>query len=271
MPNHPIGVFDSGVGGLTVYRALKEALPNEEFIYLGDMARLPYGTKSPETIACYAEQVTRRLVQEGIKLLVVACNTASALGLDRIKKTFPDLPAFGVVDAGAQAAVMASQNKKIVVLATESTVCSGAYESSIKALNPAVEVQSIACNLLVGLAEEGWGDSAESSQVIARYLRQVDLVDYDTLVLGCTHFPILLPALQKVVPEHVHIVDSAQTIAQHVSAYLTDISMAHQAGSDSSLSSLSHFMITDGLERFERIARAFLPQQTFERIDLVDL
>ena len=198
----PIGVFDSGIGGLTVYRALREALPHEDFIYLGDTARLPYGTKSKETVEHYTVGAARLLQKMGIKFLVVACNTASAHALGAVQREAPELPYYGVIAAGAEAAVKATRSGRIAVLATEGTVNSGAYADLICRLKPDVRVQMLACQMLVALAEEGWCEGVEAEAIVSRYLSNLE-PGYDTLVLGCTHFPLLAPVICKFCPPEV--------------------------------------------------------------------
>ncbi len=260
----PIGIFDSGVGGLTVYKALRRKLPQEDFVYLGDTARLPYGTKSPETVARYAVQVTERLLKEDIKLLVVACNTATALAMPSLRKHFPDLPCLGVVEPGAGLASTSTRNNRIVVLATEGTVRSGAYQEAIKRRNPKAEVEGLACNILVSMAEEGWADGAETRAVTARYLSQITMKDYDTLVLGCTHFPLLIPEIRDQLSSDITLIDSAETTAEAVATYLRGRGMAKedgQRGRDS-------FLVTDGPERFRLMAERFLGSHVVEKVDL---
>ena len=250
--SRPIGVFDSGVGGLTVYKALRAILPHENFIYLGDTARLPYGTKSPETVAQYALQATTLLAEADIKLLVVACNTASACALPSLQKHLPRLPCLGVIEPSAQAAATASRNQHIAVLATDGTVRSGAYAAAIKRYNKNAVVTSTACSLLVTLAEEGWSEGAEAEAVIGRYLREMD-TSFDTLVLGCTHFPLLIPTIRKLVKPSVTIIDSASVTAQFVRDYLQTHHLANTGETGD-----THFWTTDSPERFARIARLFL-------------
>jgi len=257
----PIGVFDSGVGGLTVYRALREALPHEDFIYLGDTARLPYGTKSKETVERYTVGAARLLREQGIKFLVVACNTASAFALDAVQHELPDLPYCGVIAAGAEAAVKATKNKRIAVLATEGTVRSGAYADMIRNLLPEAEIQVFAANLLVSMAEEGWCEGTEAEAVVGRYLRQL-VPDYDTLVLGCTHFPLLTGVIRKLCAPHVRIVDSASVTAQAVAGLLAARGMANpqtQAGRDT-------FLVTDHPERFIRLGKSFLGRDIADNV-----
>ena len=220
----PIGMFDSGVGGLTVLKALKERLPCEDVMYLGDTARLPYGTKSPQTVSRYAVQCAAELVNRGIKLLVVACNTASAVALDALREAYPDIPVIGVVEPGAQAACTASKNHSIAVIATESTISGGAYQRAIHSIDPRARIVGHPCPLFVALAEEGWTEGEVPEAVAKRYLDPVfnpasgteKPIIPDTLVLGCTHFPLLAPAIRNVVDSGTVIVDSAATTAETV-------------------------------------------------------
>jgi len=239
-------------------------MPHEDIIYLGDTARLPYGTKSPETVANYAEQVTERLLKEKIKMLLVACNTATALAMPSLRKRFPDLPCLGVIEPGAGTAVQSTHNGKIVVMATEGTVRSGAYQEAIKRRKPEAEVEGLACNVLVSLAEEGWADCAETKAVMARYLSQIQMKDYDTVVLGCTHFPLLIPVIRALLPPKVTLVDSAETTAEAVSSYLIGRGLAklgHEPGQDM-------FLVTDGPERFRLMAERFLDGKVIEKVEL---
>ena len=220
----PIGVFDSGVGGLTVLRALREQLPDESFLYLGDTARLPYGTKSPQTVQRYAVQAAQVLVDRGVKLLVIACNTASAVAVESLRSHFAPLPLTGVVEPGAQAATEASRNGRIAVIGTESTIRGGAYEREIRKRRPDAVVTGQPCPLFVALAEEGWVDGDVPRAIAARYLGSMIEADQDNdcLVLGCTHFPVLTRAIQAVVGQRLQIVDSALTTARAVAQMLAE-------------------------------------------------
>jgi glutamate racemase len=215
-PDRPIGVFDSGVGGLTVLRALLHQLPAEDFVYLGDTARLPYGTKSPGPIRPYSLQAPRLLQAHGVKCLVVACNTASAVALDALTAEFAPVPVLGVLEPGAAAACRATRGGCIAVIATEGTVRGGAYQAAITRLRPGAIVTARACPLFVTLAEEGWTDGAVVDAAIHRYLDDVfpaDGTQPDTLLLGCTHFPVLAPALARVLGPDVASVRSLVTSA----------------------------------------------------------
>ncbi|HYF97665.1 MAG TPA: glutamate racemase [Coxiellaceae bacterium] len=265
----PIGVFDSGVGGLTVLKALQNQLPHESFIYLGDTARLPYGTKSPETIARYAQQASEILVQRGIKLLVVACNTASTVALPLLQEQFKNIPVVGVIEAGAKAACAQSKNEHIVVIATEATIQGQAYQRAIKALVPQAKVLTQSCGLFVALAEEGWLAGKEAESIATRYLKPLfENADHpDCLVLGCTHFPVLLPAIRAVVGDKVVIVDSAQTTAELVKEILQKNNLL----SESAIAK-TRFLVTDAPQRFIRVAPNFLAKALKnEEVELVDI
>ena len=255
--NRPIGIFDSGVGGLTVLKALRAVLPDEDYVYLGDTARLPYGTKSARSIARYASQAAAHLARRQIKLLVVACNTASAVALEHLGAELAPLPVVGVVQPGARAAVAARPRGRHLVLATEATVSLGAYGNAIRALDEGAQVEELPCELLVALAEEGWTSGAEAEAVVrrylARYVSEVSPFRPDSLILGCTHFPLLQDAIRQVVGPALSIVDSASTTAGHVAAVLAQGRLRREAGGGR-LSLLA----TDGARRFARVGSAFL-------------
>jgi glutamate racemase len=263
-------VFDSGVGGLTVLRALAEALPRERFLYLGDTARLPYGTKSRETVVRYALQAADELVERGIKCLVVACNTASAAALAAIQDRFDRIPVIGVIEPGAAAACAASASGRIAVLATEGTVRGGAYQRAIALLRPGAEVTALACPMFVALAEEGWVDGVVARAAIERYLApllRTRASAPDTLVLGCTHFPVLRAAIAAVAGPDVAIVDSAATTARVTAARLAEFGLERRAGPAE-----FGFLATDGTERFARVGSGFLGRAIApDDVDLIDL
>jgi glutamate racemase len=259
--NLPIGIFDSGVGGLTVYRALHEHLPNERFVYLGDTARVPYGTKSLATVERYAVENAQFLAARGIKLLVVACNTASALALPAIRQAL-DIDVVGVIGPGARAAVASSSGKRIGVIATESTVQSGAYTQAIKKADPNAAVIERACPLFVPLAEEGWADEDVARSVAETYLKDLRL-SIDTLVLGCTHYPILKSVIQESVGAQVELIDSGEATAVEVKSLLKGKGLAGSSSGTGALErqlcdDLDHFYVTDAAERFARVAERFL-------------
>jgi glutamate racemase len=257
--NAPVGVFDSGVGGLTVLRALTAALPHEDFLYLGDTARLPYGTKSPESIRRYALQAAALLRDRGVKCLVVACNTASAVALDDLAAGFAPVPVLGVVEPGAAAACAATRSGRIAVVATESTVRGGAYQAAIQRRRPGTVVVARACPLFVALAEEGWTDGPVVDAVIHRYLDDLfegeAAVHPDTLVLGCTHFPVLAPAIRRALGDAVAIVDSAETTAAALGGVLDRAGLRRPAGGPAGSVRL---LATDSAERFARVGGTFL-------------
>ncbi len=268
----PIGVFDSGVGGLTVLRELRARLPAANFIYLGDTARLPYGIKSAATVLRYSLQCATALLQRHIRCLVVACNTASAAALGALRLHHPALPIIGVVEPGAQAAVAASASQHIAVIATEGTIGGGAYEAAIHRLNPQARVTSRACSLFVSMAEEGLTDGPIAEAVARRYLDPIFAAADapDTLVLGCTHFPALISAIRTVLPRDVRIVDSAATTAAAAALELEGAAgLGITAGG--SRGSVT-FLATDGAERFARVGSAFLGEMLrADAVELVDL
>lgn len=249
--NRPIGVFDSGVGGLTVVSALTRHLPDEEILYLGDTARLPYGTKSKDTVTRYTRRNVDFLVGRGVKAVVVACNTATALAIGDVAV---ELPLWGVVGPGARAAAALGDRGPIGVLATESTVDSGAYEKAIRALRPDATVISRACPLFVPLVEEGWSDDPVAEQVARRYLEPLLAEGIRTLVLGCTHYPMLQKVIAAVAGPEVMLVDSAETVAREVAAELSRGGLLRNA----SVPPHHHFCVTDQSPRFARIARGLL-------------
>jgi glutamate racemase len=278
----PIGVFDSGVGGLTVLRALRSAMPAENFIYLGDTARLPYGTKSAETVVRYSLQCAAALVRRRIRCLVVACNTVSASALDALRAHHPTLPIVGVIEPGAEAAVAASASGRIAVIATEGTVGGGAYQAAIHRLNPAAQVTSRACSLFVSMAEEGWTEGPIAEAVARRYLDPIfgDPIFQsgeapDTLVLGCTHFPALAASIRAVLPPHVNIVDSAATTAAAVLRQLRGAAARDGAAgyaadrADPAAQGAVYWLATDGAARFARVGSTFLGETL--RADMVEI
>jgi glutamate racemase len=258
----PIGIFDSGVGGLTVYRALHERLPNEHFVYLGDTARVPYGTKSLSTVERYAIENAKFLESHGIKLLVVACNTASALALPAIRASV-GVTVVGVIGPGARAAAMMAGGKKVAVIATEATVQSGAYAAAIAKTNPSLQVIERACPLFVPLAEEGWGESDVARAVAEEYLSDLRKADLGALVLGCTHYPILRDLISKTVGAGIPLIDSGQATALEVQELLesNQLSASRSTGElreRKLCDDLDHFYVTDAAERFAKVAERFL-------------
>ncbi|MCO6509955.1 MAG: glutamate racemase [Aridibacter famidurans] len=261
----PIGIFDSGVGGLTVYRALHNRLPNERFIYLGDTARVPYGTKSLATVERYAIENSSFLASRGIKLLVVACNTASALALPKIRERI-GIDVVGVIGPGARKAVSLTRDDpepKIAVIATEATVSSGAYADSIRAASSGAEILQTACPLFVPLAEENWIEEPETRSIAKRYLEEVKRFGPQALVLGCTHYPILRKIIQETVGDEVTLIDSGEATAEEVEKLLEDKDLANREQITYNrerrlCDDLDHFYVTDAADRFARVAERFL-------------
>jgi glutamate racemase len=258
----PIGIFDSGVGGLTVYRALHERLPNEHFVYLGDTARVPYGTKSLSTVERYAIENSKFLESHGIKLLVVACNTASALALPAIRAAV-GVTVVGVIGPGARAAAKVATGKKVAVIATEATVQSGAYGEAIAKVDPSLQVIERACPLFVPLAEEGWGESDVARAVAEEYLSDFRKEDLGALVLGCTHYPILRDLISETVGTGIPLIDSGQATSLEVQELLesNQLSASRSTGELRErrlCDDLDHFYVTDAAERFAKVAERFL-------------
>ena len=271
----PIGIFDSGVGGLTVYRALHDRLPNERFVYLGDTARVPYGTKSLATVERYAVENSEFLASVGIKLLVVACNTASALALPRIRERI-GLDVVGVIGQGGRNAVELTrslEHPRIGVIATEATVSSNAYVDAIKRASHDTEIFQSACPLFVPLAEEGWTNEPETFSIAEKYLASMKDFSPDALVLGCTHYPILRDVIQQTVGENVRLIDSGEATAEEVEKLLIKRDLANPEriqGERRLCDDLDHFYVTDAAERFSRVAERFLgsPPSKLEAIEV---
>jgi glutamate racemase len=260
--NLPIGIFDSGVGGLTVYKALHERLPNERFVYLGDTARVPYGTKSLATVERYAVENSKFLEAHGIKLLVVACNTASALALPAIRAAIK-VPVVGVIEPGSRAAVEVAQGSNIGVIATEATVQSHAYAKAIATMRATGQVIERACPLFVSLAEEGWADTDVARAVAHDYLRDFKQTSLGALVLGCTHYPILREVISETVARDVNLIDSGAATARDVESLLENSDLTHEESlglyqERQLCDDLDHFYVTDAAERFAKVAERFL-------------
>ncbi|HVR30981.1 MAG TPA: glutamate racemase [Thermoanaerobaculia bacterium] len=263
MNDRPIGVFDSGVGGLTVAKALLERMPGESLLYLGDTARLPYGTKSPATVARYTRRNVAFLVEQGVKAVVVACNTASATALDGFR---PPVPTWGVIEPGARAAVEVARGR-VGVIATESTIASGVYPRVLERLDPDLVVLVRACPLLVPLVEEGWEEDPIAVEVVRRYLAPLLAERIDTLVLGCTHYPLLRAALRQVAGEEISLVDSAAAISLVVARALEQAGLAAPRGA----APRHRLLVTDASPPFARLAHRILgPGIELERVDVVD-
>jgi glutamate racemase len=270
-PRRPtIGVFDSGFGGLTVLKALLELIPDADYAYFGDTARLPYGSKSVETVARYAVEAAHYLESHGAQMLVIACNTATALALDRIAVA-AHVPVVGVIEPGAEAAAAATKNHKVVVIGTEATVSSHAY---LKALEKrALHAREKACPLLVPLVEEGWVEHVVTEQVAGIYLAEAfadGFHDADVLVLGCTHYPLLKPLLRRVAPAHVSIVDSAQSTAHAVASQVERLVPVSAGAEERRALPRLRFFATDSVEKFRRLGQRFLGHPTVD-VQHVDL
>jgi len=244
----PIAVFDSGIGGLTVVGALRRELPAESVLYLGDTARVPYGGKSQKTIERYSEEIARLLIAEGAKMVVVACNTASALALEHLRSVLP-VPVEGVIEPGVQAALAATRTGHVAVIGTKATIGSGAYERGLRAMRPEIRVTAIACPLLVPLIEEGMFDDAITDAVLQRYLSPLRGSDVDAIVLGCTHYPLLAPAIKRALGPDVALVDSAANCAAVVARRLSSQRMLSSATAGS-----LELGFTDPPDRFLEVA-----------------
>lgn len=249
--NRPIGVFDSGIGGITVLRELVKKFPKESFVYLGDTARLPYGSKSPETVKKYSVQNMDFLISKNVKAIVVACNTAST---QINEKEFKGVPVYNVIEPGSQMAAKKTVNKKIAVLATRATVRAGTYTDKIRKILPEAKVFSQACPLFVPLAEEAWYEDPVTNLIAFRYLNHLKSEDVDTVVLGCTHYPLLKNAIKKVMGNHVELVDSGEAIAQLLEE---DFQKNLLKTTESSVSSVT-VCLTDASEQFESLSNELL-------------
>jgi glutamate racemase len=260
----PIGVFDSGIGGLTVVRELMDRLPNENIIYFGDTARLPYGTKSPETVLRFSRQNLSFLKEKNVKLVVVACNTASSIALPTLLEE-EQLPLVGVLLPGARAAVRATRNKRVGVIGTTATILSGAYERALKELEPDIETWSLPCPLFVPLAEEGWLDNEVTYLAAKSYLSPLSEYGADALVLGCTHYPLLKEVISRVVGAGVVLVDSAQETAIEVEKILDDEKMRNNFGDSGEI----HVYVSDVPYLIKELGERFLgrPIAHIERVE----
>jgi len=290
MDNRPIGIFDSGIGGLTVVREVSRRLPDESILYLGDTARVPYGTKTGYTVARYADQVARKLLEQDVKMLVVACNTASAQALDVLREKYAEsegppplgliqgrkavptsqprdrIPIVGVVEPGAAAAMQTTVSGRVGVIGTEGTIRNGAYERAIARLRPGTEVFTTPCPLFVALAEEGWTEGEVVQLVAEQYLAPLRRAGVDTLILGCTHYPLLRPAIQGVVGDQVRLVDSAPATAEVVASVLGDSGRTAAPGSQGRI----RLQATDNPERFRIVGSRFLDREVGP-VEVVDL
>ena len=255
--NAPIGVFDSGVGGLTVAREIMRQIPNERIVYFGDTARVPYGSKSKDNIIKFSRQIIRFLQTENVKAIVIACNTASALALDEMQQEF-DLPILGVVKPGAKVAVETTVNKRIGLIGTEANIRSGGYTRYIKPLDDEAKVFEKACPLFVPLVEEGWLHDDITLQVASRYLEELKEKDIDTLIMGCTHYPLIRSTIRKVMGDKVNLVNPAYETAIELKNLLERDNLANKCDVDSP-SSMYRFYVSDAEEKFKLFANSILP------------
>ncbi len=253
----PIGVFDSGVGGLTVVKEIMEQIPNERIVYFGDTARVPYGSKSKDTIIKYSKQIIRFLQKEGVKAIVIACNTASAFALEEVRKEF-DLPIIGVIESGAREASVTTRNKRVGVIGTEGTVNSRMYNEVLKSINPDITVLTKACPLFVPLVEEGFKDDPITIEVVKKYLADLKEENIDTLVLGCTHYPLLRETIAKVMGVDVTLVNPAYETAIELKNLLTQNNLANKKETEER-SKMYKFYVSDAAKKFEHFADSILP------------
>ncbi|WP_138432153.1 glutamate racemase [Fodinibius saliphilus] len=252
----PIGIFDSGIGGLTVVKAVQNALPNEDIIYFGDTARVPYGIKSEHTIRSYALQITEFLMDRDVKMILIACNTVSASARDGIQKATGDIPVLDVITAGSKAAMQFPHHKHIGVIGTLATIGSKAYEEAIRQYNGEVEITAEACPMLVPLAEEGWTDNEIAEQIVKKYLQKFEGSDIDSLILGCTHYPLFTNTIRKVLHDpDIEIVDSALSIASMAKKKLGDLQLLNDEQSGN-----FNCYVSDRPQRFRELAERFLGQ-----------
>lgn len=259
----PIGVFDSGVGGLTVVKEIMHQIPGETIVYFGDTARLPYGSKSKETVTTYTRQIVRFLMTKGVKAIVIACNTATAFALETVQKEV-DIPMIGVVKPGAIVAAQTTENSKIGVIGTEGTIQSGIYTEFLREIKPNAKVYGKACPLFVPLVEEGWLDDPITLEIIKRYIAELIEEDIDTLVLGCTHYPLLRKTIRKVVGDNIQLVNPAYETAKSLKQVLVDQNIKN----DDELKTDHKFFVSDGAEKFRKFANSILPCEVVETKDV---
>jgi len=262
--NSPIGIFDSGVGGLTVVKQLAKEMPNEEIVYFGDTARVPYGTKSASTIQKFSIQNVLFLLKRNVKLIIIACNTSSAIVLPFLSEHFT-IPIIGVIKPGAKAAVRSTRNGRIGVIGTSATILSGAYDKEIKSLNSGIKVYSGSCPLFVPLAEEGWADDGIADIVAKKYLAVFKGRKIDTLIMGCTHYPLLRASIQRVMGKGVRLIDSAEETAKEAKNLLEECGLKSAANKKAG----SRFYVSDAPDKFRAVAKRFLGKDTqeVERVD----
>ncbi|MFH1540311.1 MAG: glutamate racemase [Elusimicrobiota bacterium] len=264
--NNPIGIFDSGFGGLTVLRELIKILPSENIIYFGDTARVPYGTKSKNAVKKFSQQITEFLVKHNVKLILVACNTASAVALSDIKKIAKDIQVVGVIKSGARAAVSLTTNKKIGVIGTSATIKSRSYQNTIKMLDKKIKVIQKPCPLFVPLVEEGWIDCKITQDIVKIYLQPLKKANCDVIVLGCTHYPLLKNVIQKIVGKNIKLIDSAKEVSKDIKKILEDLHLIRTAKSHGHLK----FYVSDARDRFSKFGKMFLGRAVsdIEKVDI---
>lgn len=264
-PNNPIGVFDSGIGGLTVVKEIMKILPNENIIYFGDTARVPYGSKSEKTIREYSIQNTKFLLSQNVKMIVIACNTSSAIALDEIQ-SMTNVPVVGVIRPGAKAALSNTSNKKIAVIGTSATITSKSYDKEIRLLDPSIEVYGRPCPLFVPIVEEGWANHKIAYITAEEYLSDLKKFSIDTLVLGCTHYPLMKDTIQKVIGENVKLIDSGVETAKVVKEILEKENLINP----STLQPYYKFFVSDLPQKFKEVGELFLekPIESLIKIEL---
>lgn len=266
--SNPIGIFDSGIGGLTVVKSVAQFLASESVVYFGDTARVPYGSKSNSTIIEYALQDAKFLLSKNVKLIVVACNTASSVAIDRLRSEF-EIPIIGMIEPGAKAAIETSKNKRIGVIGTDSTISNKAYSNELLRLDNSVEVFEKACPLFVPLAEEGWTNHKATKLIAEEYLNELKDKDIDTLILGCTHYPILRDIIQEVIGENVTLIDSGSASSVEVEAYLSGRGIKNT----SNILGAHEYYVSDVPKRFKQMAERFLGREVeyVQKVDLEEL
>ncbi|UCH65311.1 MAG: glutamate racemase [Ignavibacterium sp.] len=264
----PIGIFDSGIGGLTVAKRLSQTLPNENIIYFGDTARVPYGSKSNSTVIEYSIQDTNFLMSKDVKAIVVACNTASSVAIPELKKHY-DIPIIGMIESGSVMAIEKSTNKRIGVIGTRATISNKAYSREINSIDPTVEVYEKACPLFVPLAEEGWTDHKATYEIVEEYLQELKELEIDTLVLGCTHYPILFSVIQEFMGENVTLIDSGIAAARVVKEEIKNTDLENESDKNG----VSEFYVSDIPTTFKKIAELFLgkPIPDIKKVNLETL
>lgn len=264
MDNRPIGIFDSGVGGLTVVKDVMKQLPNESIVYFGDTARVPYGSKSKATVTKFSAQIIRFLLKQDVKAIIIACNTVNSNCIEELKKMFPEITITGVVEPGVTMALRMTKNNRIGVIGTEATIGSGRYPELLQAANPDIQVFGKACPMFVPLVEDGWTGHSVAEQVASVYLEPILKEHVDAIVLGCTHYPILASTIQKVVGPDVELINPANEAAYQMGEYLEARNMCSESTPN------YRFYVSDHAERVKRFAKMFLdyPVQEVETIDI---